>query len=60
MNEYENLNTIDRIFIKYLLEYSRTVIARGESSVAPKFGDIVTLNNIQYRIVNTKYDYELC
>lgn len=59
MTEYENSNTIDRIFIEYLLEYSRTIIARIKSSAAPKYGDIITLNNIQYRIVNTKYDYEV-
>ena len=59
MTEYENSNTINRIFIVYLLEYSGTVIARSKTSSAPKFGDIITLNNIQYRIVNTKYDYEL-
>ncbi len=59
MTEYENSNTIDRIFIEYLLEYSRTIIARIKSSATPKYGDIITLNNIQYRIVNTKYDYEV-
>ena len=59
MTEYENSNTINRLFIKYTIDCSRTVIAMGKSSAATKFGDIIIQNNIQYGVVNTKYDCEL-
>lgn len=63
MTDNKNSFIETQIFIEYLLEYTRIVIARVKSSIIPKCGGIITLNNKLYRklyrILNVKYDYEL-